>query len=78
MKKKDSTLNASIGEKFAIDQLIVKLTPYQKIFYNEWLLNPARSDYNMILDQYITGDLDLERLFGEKELLYNKAVDILV
>ncbi|WP_162034192.1 non-ribosomal peptide synthetase, partial [Chryseobacterium potabilaquae] len=43
-------------------QQLVKLTPYQAIFYNEWVLNPLRSDYNMILDQSMSGFIDIDRL----------------
>ena len=42
--------------------LLLELTPYQKTFYNEWLLHPERSDYNMVLDQVLTGELDITRL----------------
>ena len=39
----------------------VRLTPYQAIFYYEWLQNPLRDDYNMIMDTTVIGDLDEER-----------------
>ncbi|WP_162033759.1 non-ribosomal peptide synthetase, partial [Chryseobacterium potabilaquae] len=42
--------------------MLIKLTPYQKSFYNEWMLNPSRSDYNMVMDQSMSGVLDIERL----------------
>ncbi len=39
----------------------LELTPYQRIFYNEWLLNPLSSDYNLVIDNVLTGDLDIDR-----------------
>lgn len=35
---------------------------YTKIFWNEYLLNKKSTEYNMILDQNIKGNLDIERL----------------
>ncbi|MEI8054739.1 MAG: amino acid adenylation domain-containing protein [bacterium] len=40
----------------------IKLSPYAKIFYTEWLLAPASSRYNLSIDQTLYGDLDVERL----------------
>ncbi|CAA7196064.1 non-ribosomal peptide synthetase [Chryseobacterium potabilaquae] len=61
-------------------QFLIKLTPYQESFYNEWMLNPSRSDYNMVLDQSMSGALDIERLnsslvrFINNHLLMNSNV----
>ncbi|CAA7392447.1 hypothetical protein [Chryseobacterium fistulae] len=61
-------------------QFLIKLTPYQESFYNEWMLNPSRSDYNMVLDQSMSGTLDIERLnsslvkFINNHLLMNSNV----
>ncbi|CAA7392461.1 non-ribosomal peptide synthetase [Chryseobacterium fistulae] len=61
-------------------QLLVKLTPYQESFYNEWMLNPSRNDYNIVLDQSMSGVLDIDRLnsslvrFINNNLLINSNV----
>lgn len=39
----------------------LELTPYQVIFYYEWLKDPKRSDYNMVMDIVLCGKLDLEK-----------------
>ena len=38
----------------------MKLTPFQSIFYNEWLHNPLRTDYNIVMDNIIVGSLKLK------------------
>ncbi len=43
-----------------MDQLV--LSPYGKIFYYEWKLDPSRSDYNIVFDQTFKYFLDIERL----------------
>lgn len=40
----------------------IKLTPYAKIFYNEWLLNPDSYNYHIVIDQILHGDLDIPKL----------------
>ena len=40
----------------------IKLSPYGKIFYVEWLLNPLSYRYNVVFDQIFYGNLDVERL----------------
>jgi len=40
----------------------VKLTPYARTFYTEWLINPASSLYNLVIDQTLYGKLDVPRL----------------
>ncbi|MEI8055437.1 MAG: amino acid adenylation domain-containing protein [bacterium] len=40
----------------------IKLSPYAKIFYTEWLLDPNSSRYNLSIDQTLYGDLDVEQL----------------
>ncbi|WP_186644141.1 non-ribosomal peptide synthetase [Fluviispira vulneris] len=40
----------------------ILLTPFQKTFYFEWKLDPTRTDYHMVLDQVLEGDLDILRL----------------
>lgn len=39
----------------------IHLTPYQALFYYEWLKNPLRSDYNMVMDSLVSGKLNLEK-----------------
>lgn len=40
----------------------IKLTPYQSTFYNEWKLDPAAINYNLVFDQTVASDLDIARL----------------
>ena len=37
-------------------------SPYTRLFWNEYQLNPKRYDYNIVFDQQVTGDLDIDRL----------------
>ncbi|WP_162033938.1 AMP-binding protein, partial [Chryseobacterium potabilaquae] len=58
----------------------MNITPYQEFFYHEWMLNPLRSDYNIVLDQSMSGILDIKRLnaslvrFVNNYLLINSNV----
>ncbi|MDB5012395.1 MAG: hypothetical protein JWQ25_597, partial [Daejeonella sp.] len=49
----------------------LELTPYQEIFYNEWLLQPLRFDYVMVMDQVVGGNLDIERVEKSIKRLLN-------
>jgi len=40
----------------------IKLSPYAKIFYTEWLLDPENTNYNLTIDQTLYGDLNIYRL----------------
>ncbi len=40
----------------------IRLSPYHKIFYNEWKLDPSSSKYNIVFDQTISKNLDIPRL----------------
>lgn len=40
----------------------VKLSPYHKIFYNEWKLDPNNIKYNIVFDQIQSKNLDIEKL----------------
>lgn len=40
----------------------IKLSPYAKMFYVEWLINPISTRYNMIFMDELTGDIDIARL----------------
>lgn len=46
----------------SVTGLSVKLSPYHEIFYNEWKLNPQRSDYNIVIDNELWGAFDPLRL----------------
>lgn len=58
----------------------IKLSPYHKIFYNEWKLAPSSNKYNIVFDQTISNTLDLYRLktalnkFIAEHLLLNSHV----
>lgn len=40
----------------------IKLSPYAKIFYTEWLLEPNSYRYNVSMDQFLYGDIDIKKL----------------
>lgn len=48
-----------------------KLTPYQSIFYYEWLSNPLRTDYNIVTDNIISGELNIKKLFESFKKIVN-------
>ena len=50
----------------------IKLTPYQSIFYYEWLANPSRSDYNIVSDNIISGELNRTKLFESFKNIINE------
>jgi acyl-CoA synthetase (AMP-forming)/AMP-acid ligase II len=52
--------------------LTVELTAYQTIFYYEWLLNPARYDYNIVEDRILDGKVSPERLNNAMIRLVNE------
>ncbi|QIV96010.1 amino acid adenylation domain-containing protein [Allofrancisella inopinata] len=41
---------------------MIKASPYTNLFWNEFQLDPDRSDYNIVFDQRISGSLDIENL----------------
>ncbi len=41
---------------------LIRLSPYHKIFYNEWKLEPLSNKYNIVFDQTIANTLDIPRL----------------
>lgn len=43
-------------------EFLIKLTPYQEAFYNEWKVNGSENEAAVILDQTIFGPLDRGRL----------------
>ncbi|MDA7741985.1 amino acid adenylation domain-containing protein [Francisellaceae bacterium] len=57
--------------------MLIKASPYTKTFWIEHQLNPKRTDYNIIIDQRISGKLDLHDLKSglnrliEHHLLFN-------
>ena len=40
----------------------IKLSPYAKIFYTEWLLDPDSFRYNLVIDQILHGELEVAKL----------------
>lgn len=58
----------------------VRLSPYHKIFYNEWKLDPSSSKYNIVFDQTISEKLDIRRLqssfnrFITEHVLFNSHI----
>lgn len=60
----------------------ILLSPYSQIFYNEWMLNPDRSDYNIVFDQTINGALKVKQFklaierFVSDHLLLNSHVQV--
>ncbi|KEY56968.1 gramicidin S synthase 2 [Serratia sp. DD3] len=47
-------------------------SPYTRIFWTEWQLDPLSNKYNMIMDQTITGSLDINKLERAVKYLINK------
>lgn len=41
---------------------LIKLSPYHKIFYNEWKLDPLSCRYNVVFDQTLSSNLDVVQL----------------
>lgn len=53
----------------------IKLSPYHKIFYNEWQIDPLSSRYNIVFDQTIYNTLDILKL---QQSLYRFVSDYLL
>jgi NRPS condensation-like uncharacterized protein len=59
----------------------LKLSPYHKIFYNEWKLDPVSSKYNIVFDQTLDFNLDIEKFkralhsFISDHLLLNSHIE---
>ena len=47
-------------------------SPYTRLFWNEYLLNPESYEYNMVLDQDLFGDVDINKLEKTINILSNK------
>ncbi|KFF03763.1 non-ribosomal peptide synthetase [Chryseobacterium luteum] len=54
---------------------MLKLTPYQSIFFYEWIIDPLNTNYNIVVDNTVVGDFDLVK--NEKSIL-NMLNNILV
>ncbi|MBN8523502.1 MAG: AMP-binding protein, partial [Rickettsiales bacterium] len=52
----------------------ILLSPYSRIFYNEWKLNPNRTDYHIVFDQELEGVLDVKRLRNAIKRLISEYV----
>lgn len=40
----------------------IKLSPYSKMFYTEWILDPTSSRYNLSIDQLLYGHVEVDRM----------------
>ena len=66
------------SEKVMVETL---LSPYSKIFYNEWRLDPNRSDYNIVFDQNLEGEINIQTLnkaikrFVNDYIIFNSHVE---
>lgn len=58
----------------------IKLSPYHKIFYNEWKLNPVSYKYNLVFDQIIQSNLVVSKLklalqrFIAENIIFNSHI----
>ena len=50
----------------------LRLTPYQEIFYYEWLQDPSRNDYNLVMDNTLSGNLDIDQFRTSLDRLINE------
>ncbi|WP_392563802.1 amino acid adenylation domain-containing protein [Orbus wheelerorum] len=50
----------------------IKLTPYQLMFYYEWRVNPLRTDYNLVADNTLTGNIDEQRFMDCFKKVFNE------
>ena len=57
----DHKCNTIVEEKVYIMSQAL-LSPYHKIFYMEWKIDPSRSDYNIVFDQTLNGPINVPRL----------------
>ncbi|MDQ5921099.1 MAG: hypothetical protein QG673_1155 [Pseudomonadota bacterium] len=61
----------------------IKLSPYAKTFYNEWLLSTDSSRYNMVIVQVLYGALDIQRLknalirYVKERVVLNSHIEII-
>ncbi len=53
----------------------IPLSPFQSVFYFEWKLNPQRTDYHMVIDQNIEGEINYKKL---NNCLKNMIKDIFI
>lgn len=51
---------------------LITLTPYQTIFYHEWLQDPDRSDYNIVTDITLEGEIDRQKYGASFEQMLNE------
>lgn len=69
-------VSKDINNQDVIDHYQIRLTPYAKVFYDEWLLDPHNAQYNILsADHLLFGTLDLEKL---KKALKRYVVDHLL
>lgn len=53
----------------------MRLSPYHKIFYYEWLLDPLSCKYNIVFDQTLSANLNVKKL---RNALYRLISDYLI
>ena len=57
------------------------LSPYSRIFYNEWKLDQNRSDYNIVFDQSLEGEINIQTLnkaikrFVNDYIIFNSHIE---
>jgi len=49
-------------------------SPYTKIFWNEYQIDKNRIDYNIVIDQVISGDLDIKKLSLSLQNIVNNFI----
>ncbi len=52
----------------------IKASPCVQLFYREWLLDPQRTDYHLVFDQSVSGDLNLDYLKQALDALLNTHI----
>lgn len=53
---------------------LILISPYTRMFWNEYVLKPQSSEYNLVVDQSIEGPLDINRLRSAVEGLVRDNV----
>src|SRR4051812_1032465 len=51
-----------MGGDFLWIFIMIELSPYHETFFNEWKLNPVRSDYNIVFDNELHGEMNPDRM----------------
>ena len=71
-RQKEQTSGESGSNVKEIDiATALELSPYQTMFYNEWLLDPERYDYNIVEDKILEGEVSPQRLDDSLKRLFS-------